>query len=200
MPSLFVSKTIAMVVLVIGLLGCQTPPNREGDSQQAHHSKASDDPCAHIDTKKEAQKKSQCIGDQIAMLEKEIEYKQDLFANHKNRPLRTKFISSITTEPAFVNYKRAVLHQVEILGNLQYPQEAKLKGIYGNVILSVKIGSDGSLINTQIMKSSGYLVLDKAATETIIAAAPFVSFSEAMGKKVEAVVIISTFQYVPRNR
>lgn len=50
--------------------------------------------------------------------------------------------------------------------NPSYPAEAKQQGITGKVILQVKIGKDGKVIETQV-KESVHELLDKAAAEAV---------------------------------
>ncbi|MCM8823554.1 MAG: TonB family protein [Candidatus Omnitrophica bacterium] len=56
---------------------------------------------------------------------------------------------------------------------LLYPQEAKEKGYEGTVDIKFNIDYEGKVINPQIIKSSGYPILDKAALLTLDIAQPF---------------------------
>lgn len=48
-----------------------------------------------------------------------------------------------------------------------YPLLARRKGLYGEVLLMVKLNKDGSIANIAVKKSSGYDILDKAALSAV---------------------------------
>jgi protein TonB len=48
-----------------------------------------------------------------------------------------------------------------------YPQVARRRGMQGNVLLQVSVGIHGEVLDVVIKQSSGYLLLDEAAKETI---------------------------------
>ena len=49
----------------------------------------------------------------------------------------------------------------------KYPRIARLRGYQGNILLDVLVNKDGKVHDLNIFKSSGYLLLDKAATSTV---------------------------------
>lgn len=60
-----------------------------------------------------------------------------------------------------------------IMRHLVYPAAAKRKGFAGRVIVSFIIGENGFVERTQIIKSSGYDILDNSAMKTITEVQPF---------------------------
>ncbi|MDO5069370.1 MAG: energy transducer TonB [Neisseria zoodegmatis] len=50
---------------------------------------------------------------------------------------------------------------------LQYPEEAEMKGWEGDVLLSVLVAPDASIKNVEVVQSSGYKVLDRAAKKAV---------------------------------
>lgn len=52
----------------------------------------------------------------------------------------------------------------------KYPQVSKNMGEEGDVVVHLIVGSDGSIVNSHIVHSSGYKRLDKAALDTLRAA------------------------------
>lgn len=120
----------------------------------------------------------------------------DSYRLHNKQWLRTKIIYSNEKDPVYVDYLRAWVKQVEMFGNLIYPEEARLKHLYGNTILAIEINADGSLKSVGVRRSSGHSVLDKAAVDAVKVAAPFDAFSDEMRSKYEVLVIVKTFQFV----
>lgn len=51
-----------------------------------------------------------------------------------------------------------------------YPRSCRRNGEEGTVVLSIIVGSDGSVKKVSVMESSGYVKLDKAAVETVYSA------------------------------
>ena len=64
-----------------------------------------------------------------------------------------------------------------------YPEEAKQQGLTGETIIRFTINPDGALDEVDIIKSSGFDILDKAALKTIRNAAPFASLPKEIGQK-----------------
>lgn len=54
-----------------------------------------------------------------------------------------------------------------------YPPEAIARGLEGEAILMLRFGADGALIDAQIAKSSGHVILDEAALRAIRATPRF---------------------------
>jgi periplasmic protein TonB len=61
----------------------------------------------------------------------------------------------------------------KILSNVNYPDPARRKGWQGKVLLSFVITADGSVRSLKVIKSSGFILLDKNAIETVRDTAPF---------------------------
>jgi protein TonB len=49
----------------------------------------------------------------------------------------------------------------------KYPRIARMRGYQGNVLLDVLVNKDGKVHDLKIFKSSGYPILDRAATSTV---------------------------------
>ncbi|HSQ84094.1 MAG TPA: energy transducer TonB, partial [Desulfobacterales bacterium] len=49
----------------------------------------------------------------------------------------------------------------------KYPRIARMRGHQGNVLLDVLVNKDGKVHDLKIFKSSGYPLLDNAATSTV---------------------------------
>ena len=77
-------------------------------------------------------------------------------------------------------YLDAWRRKVERIGQLNYPQEARQRQLYGTLRLLVSIEPDGALRDVRLLASSGHDVLDEAALGIVRLAAPFAPLPPAM--------------------
>ena len=82
-------------------------------------------------------------------------------------------------------------------GNANYPEAALNQGIFGDLRLKMILLQDGSLESTEILESSGHLVLDQAALEIARQSAPFDSFPAATAQRFDKIIFIRTWQFLP---
>jgi protein TonB len=78
--------------------------------------------------------------------------------------------AALTADYARRNYTYI---QRRIRDRLVYPAPARRAGIQGTAELAFTIHEDGRVSAVTVQKSSGYPVLDEAAIETVLSAAPF---------------------------
>ena len=116
-----------------------------------------------------------------------------------NRP-RRKAISSSTREYKYATYLEAWRRKVEQVGNLNYPEEARRKHLYGNLILRVAVRADGSVEQIQVLRSSGFPVLDEAATKIVELSAPFAPFPPEIKADTDVLDITRTWQFQRNNQ
>lgn len=76
-----------------------------------------------------------------------------------------------TDEFKFISYNRWLKIKVESV--LKYPELAALSGLQGTLYIEFDIMKDGSLGNLELLKSSGYKILDDEALRAIRNSAPF---------------------------
>jgi periplasmic protein TonB len=128
---------------------------------------------------------------EIARLEAAIsrEYEQ-----YQQRPKR-KFIGARTTEYRFAQYVDTWRLKIERVGNLNYPEEAKVKKIYGALQLTVAIKADGEVEDIQINRSSGQRVLDEAAKRIVRLAAPYDRFPDNIRRDTDILHITRTWMF-----
>ncbi len=113
---------------------------------------------------------------------------------------RRKAINASTREYKYANYLDAWRKKVERIGNLNYPQEAKRKGMFGNLILHCALRSDGSIETLRIVRSSGHVMLDQAAMDIVRLAAPFAPFPPDIKSETDVLDITRTWQFLRGNR
>lgn len=94
---------------------------------------------------------------------------------YQQRP-RRRFIGARTQEYRFARYIEDWRVKIERVGELNYPQAARDQRIYGSLVVTVSIRSDGSLERADINRSSGQRLLDEAALRIVKLAAPFAPF------------------------
>ncbi len=134
--------------------------------------------------------------DEIARLTSELQRKSAAYAKRTKR----KAISASTTEYKYATYMEAWRRKVERIGNLNYPDEARRKKLYGNLLLHVAVRSDGSVERVRILKSSGHKLLDDAAMRIVRMAAPYAPFPEGIRRDVDVLDITRTWQFLNNNR
>lgn len=133
---------------------------------------------------------------EIAELNARIAEKTTAYAS---RP-RRKAISASTREYRFANYLEGWRRKVERIGNLNYPEEAKKRKLYGDLILHVAVRADGSIEQVRVLRSSGFDVLDAAAVRIVELAAPFAPFPPDIRSETDILDITRTWQFLSSNR
>ena len=146
---------------------------------------------------RENQSRSQQPGDveqrqsQIARLQAEI---RQMTIDYANRP-RSITLTASTKKAVEASYLANWVKKIERTGNLNYPQEARIKKINGQLRLSVRINSVGEILDVRITRSSGSSVLDEAAKRIVRLAEPFAAFSEELKQRADQLVIIRTWDF-----
>ncbi len=86
-----------------------------------------------------------------------------------------------TILPEMTAYARSV--QEKISNAIVYPPEARNKALEGTVKLKLHILKNGSLSSEEVVKSSGYDVLDQDAMQAAKSAAPYEAFTTGMNQE-----------------
>lgn len=111
-----------------------------------------------------------------------------------NKRPRKKFVGARTDEYRFAQYIENWRQKVERVGTLNYPEQARGK-LYGTLILSVSIKSDGSVDKVEINRSSGQGVLDDAARRIVAMAAPYAAFPPDIRRDTDILVITRSWRF-----
>lgn len=128
-------------------------------------------------------------------LEAEIAREQD---SYQKRPKR-KFVGARVQEYRFAAYVEAWRQKVEKIGNLNYPEEAKARKLYGQLRMTVSIRADGSIESLDLNQSSGHKILDDAARRIVELAAPFAEFTAEMRKDTDILSITRTWTFTQED-
>ena len=97
--------------------------------------------------------------------------------------------------PQLSYYFKAWRRKVERVGNLNYPNAARARSLYGSLRLLVAITPDGGLADVRLLESSGHSVLDDAAVRIVRLAAPFAPFPPEMRRNTDVLEIVRTWQF-----
>ena len=98
-------------------------------------------------------------------------------------------------EAAYMHYFEK---RVEQVGNVNYPQEARARRIFGHVQLVVVLLANGSIKRIEVSKTSGSRLLDQAAVRSVRLASPYQAFPAELRDRDE-IHIIRTWQYQSNN-
>lgn len=131
---------------------------------------------------------------EMAQLAAEVRAQQEKYAQ---RP-KVKYLTASTREYAYAAYMRAWVARVQRIGNLNYPEQARQRQLYGNLILTVVLNPDGSVAKAEIIQSSGYPLLDDAALRIVRLAAPFPPVPDKAGDY-DQFNITRTWQFLPEG-
>ena len=127
----------------------------------------------------------------IAQLQAEI---RQMEVDYAKRP-KVVVLTASTRKAVEAGYLAAWVRKIEATGNLNYPAEARIKRINGQLRMSVRLDAAGKVLEVVINRSSGNSLLDEAARRILRLAQPFPPFPEEMRDKADQVVIIRTWEF-----
>ncbi|MCB1789082.1 MAG: energy transducer TonB [Gammaproteobacteria bacterium] len=122
--------------------------------------------------------------------------RRTLSASHQDR---RKAVNASTQEYRYAAYLESWRSKVEKIGNLNYPDEAKRRRLYGNLLMHVAVRADGSVERIRVVRSSGHKLLDDAAVRIVRMSAPFAPFPPDIRKEVDVLDITRTWQFLDGN-
>lgn len=123
----------------------------------------------------------------------EAQIAKDMDAYQK-RPKR-RFIGARAEEYRFARYVEDWRLKIERIGNLNYPEAARQQKLYGSLLLTVSIKSDGSLEHVEINRTSGSRILDAAAVRIVEMSAPFAPFPADIKRDTDILHITRTWMF-----
>ena len=126
----------------------------------------------------------------MARLEAEISKNVD---EYNKRP-RKKFVGTRTDEYRFAQYVEDWRLKVERVGTLNYPEAARGK-LYGTLVMTVTIKSDGAVDKVEINRSSGHRILDDAARRIVAMAGPYAAFPPDIRRDTDILEITRSWNF-----
>jgi protein TonB len=118
---------------------------------------------------------------------------------YSQRP-REAFISARTREFKYANYMNDWVAKVERVGDLNYPDEARRRGISGTLRVQVTLNADGTVRDAIITRPSGHRVLYEAALNIVRLAAPYAPFPREIREDTDVLHITRTWEFTSGNR
>ena len=128
----------------------------------------------------------------IASLQAQLDLRRQAYAK---RPRRYTISSASTRRSEDAAYLDGWRRRIEAVGNLNYPEEARRRRLYGSLRLLVALSPDGRVQGIRILQSSGHPVLDQSAVHIVNLAAPFAPFPEELRAKADVLEIIRTWRF-----
>jgi len=123
----------------------------------------------------------------------EAQIAKDMDAYQK-RPKR-RFVGARAEEYRFARYVEDWRLKIERIGNLNYPEAARTQKLYGSLLLTVSIKSDGSVENVEINRTSGSRILDAAAVKIVEMSGPFAPFPPDIRRDTDILHITRTWTF-----
>lgn len=139
----------------------------------------------------EAEKKRRQLLKLLAEIEERI--------NQDNARPRKHYVSPATREAAYALYYDALRRKIEERGTRYFPAASSGQKLYGELTMIITVNTDGSVLNTEIVQSSGQAELDRRAQAIATASGPFGNFTEEMRKQADQLAVVSRFIFSRNN-
>jgi len=108
---------------------------------------------------------------------------------------RELMVTPSTRQSDVAVYLDAWKRQVERVGTLNFPNEARRRAMSGSPVVEVALAADGRLAEARVRRSSGHAELDQAAIEILRLAAPFEAFPRDLAERYEILRFAYEWQF-----
>jgi protein TonB len=142
-------------------------------------------PGAPTENKAQDEKRKQLV-DLLAEIERRV--------NEENARPRKRYVSPATREAAYAVYVDALRRRIEARGTENFPTAAGKK-LYGELTMLVTVNFDGSVLATEVVEGSGNQLLDRRAQAIVRSIGNFGSFTDAMRRQTDQIVLPSRFKF-----
>jgi protein TonB len=113
--------------------------------------------------------------------------------NEENARPRKRYISPATREEVYAIYYDELRRKIEDRGTTNFPEAAGRK-LYGELTMVITVNHSGTVLNTEVVQTSGNLTLDRRA-ESIVRSLKFGKFNDAMRRRADQIVVVSRFRF-----
>ena len=125
----------------------------------------------------------------------EVERLQGELSQMQQDQAQSTRLGSVAARRALdANYLRQWVNRVEQFGNAALNSVGNARG---DVRLPTVVDKFGILLNVQVLDSSGFPHLDRAAVKTVQDAAPYPAFPPALSAQVDKLELVRTWQFRP---
>ncbi|MES2248921.1 MAG: TonB family protein [Pseudomonadota bacterium] len=114
--------------------------------------------------------------------------------NEENARPKKRYLSPATREAAYALYVDTLRRRIEVKGTENFPTAAGKK-LYGELKMTVTINHDGRVLDTVVDESSGNTTLDRRAQAIVRSVGNFGTFTDAMRKQTDQIVLQSRFKF-----
>ncbi len=114
--------------------------------------------------------------------------------NMENARPKKRYISPAVREEVYAVYYDGLRRAIEDRGTENFPQSGGKK-LYGELTMIVTVNHNGRVIDTDVVQSSGNPTLDKRAEAIARTAGPFGTFSAAMRRQADQILVVSRFKF-----
>lgn len=119
--------------------------------------------------------------------------------DYNKRPNKV-FLSPTTAQHEAAKYLDDWRRKVEIVGNANYPVQARTQSLAGTLILTVEINRNGTIHSIQVNNPSPHKILNDSAVRFVRDASPFAYFPNEIDPNTDILVITRAFHFLSNNR
>lgn len=118
-----------------------------------------------------------------------------LDGGYDNHPMRLKYVSSSTKDPAYSEYLARWRKKVEAIGSRNYPRDAIRASHSGSILMDVGVRANGLLYSLKLVSGSGDELLDNVARAIALSAFPFEPFPEPIAAEADVIRIVQSWRF-----
>ncbi|WP_353134247.1 TonB family protein [Limnohabitans sp.] len=119
--------------------------------------------------------------------------------NQDNARPRKHYVSPATKQVAYALYYDTLRRKIEDRGTRYFPATNGGQKLYGELTMIITVNTDGRVLATEVVQSSGQADLDRRAQAIATAAGPFGDFTEEMRKQADQLAVVSRFIFSRDN-
>ena len=127
----------------------------------------------------------------LALLKALAEIEQRV--NEQNERPRKRYLGPATREAVYAIYYDQLRRRIEDHGTANFPQIQGRK-LFGELSMVITVNHDGRVLDTEVVQGSGQPALDSRA-EAIVHSLSFGSFTSAMRRQADQIVVVSRFRF-----
>ena len=114
--------------------------------------------------------------------------------NDDNAQPRKRYVSPATQEVVYAVYYDRLRRRIEERGTRDFPQNQGHK-LYGELTMNITVDARGRVLETEVVRGSGDKLLDRRAQAIVVAASPYGTFSMAMLRQADQIIVTSRFRF-----